>query len=234
MEHFIYLKNKRMKIKILFILLFIMSVNFSYSQETIYEVDYEVRMISEEKIQVANNHLYTSKNYAQAARICEEIIEKDPTFREAYIILYSSLRGIKDQHALLLKRLKEAKEIFEEDDELSYYEGNILQDNSKIKEAIISYSDAIAFSKVNGEDYPIVWAYYFNRGNCQLKLQQYELGIKDYDYSLKLSPENADILTNRGYCYFKINQKSKACADWNKSFALGNDFTKKYLDLYCK
>ena len=148
--------------------------------------------------------------------------------------LYISLRSKNDKHVLLLKRLAAARNIFEEDDEIVYYEGNILQAQNRYSEAINSYSDAISYSKINGEDFPIVWAYYFNRGNALIKLQKFDLAIKDYDYALKLSPDNPDILTNRGYCFLKTNQKLKACTDWNKALDLGNEGTKKYLNLYCK
>jgi tetratricopeptide (TPR) repeat protein len=89
-------------------------------------------------------------------------------------------------------------EIFEEDDEMSYYLGNILQRENRIAEAINAYSDAIAYSKINGEDYPLVWAYHFNRGNCFLKSNQFEKAIPDYTYAIGFSPDNPDISYQQG------------------------------------
>jgi tetratricopeptide (TPR) repeat protein len=124
--------------------------------------------------------------------------------------------------------------IFEEDDEMAYYLGNILQRENRLIEAIAAYTDAIKYSKINGEEFELVWAYHFNRGNCYLKSNQHAKAIPDYDYALKLSPSNADVLTNRGFCHYKVGNNSAACEDWKEAKKFGNTQTEKYLQSFCK
>jgi tetratricopeptide (TPR) repeat protein len=204
----------------------------SFSQK-IFDVDGETRASSIE----VNNAAITmigDGNYATAYKVLVTVIEQDPSFHSAYLNLYRAGSNLPDKTDAVVETLRVGLTIFEEDDEMAYYLGNILQKSNRFPEAIQAYSDAIAFSKKNGEDFPLVWAYHFNRGNCYLKSNQHAKAIPDYDYALKLSPDNADVLTNRGFCFYKTNNRNAACADWREALELGNEQTTKYLQSYCK
>ncbi|MCH7409383.1 tetratricopeptide repeat protein [Belliella sp. DSM 111904] len=207
-------------------------VSVSFAQE-MYEVDVDERNNS---IVITNtaNDMMENGNYEQAAKVLESIFKNDPTFHPAYIEYYKAIYGTQHDSSKLIEVLKQGLTIFEDDDELAYYLGNVYQSARRFNDAIDAYSDAIAFSKINGEDYPIVWGYHFNRGNCHLKTAQYEKAIKDYSYALELSPDNGDILTNRGTSYYQVKQKALACEDWTNALKFGADAAKKYVDLYCK
>jgi tetratricopeptide (TPR) repeat protein len=210
----------------------ILILSKSYSQK-IYDIDSEVR---ENSIVVNTTamDMIENENYESATRILEAVIQKDPTFHPAYINFYRAGKNITSKTEDVIVVLKDGLEIFEENDEMAYYLGNLYQRDSRFKEAIAAYTDAIAFSKINGEDFPLVWAYHFNRGNCHLKSKDFTAAIPDYDYALTLSPDNPDILTNRGYCFYQSDQKAKACSDWNLAKSFGNFQTQRYLDSFCK
>lgn len=201
--------------------------------QTIYDIDAEMRNNSVVITQTAMK-MISNQDYQKASELLETVMKNDPTFHAAYVNYYSASRNIPSKTINLIKILKESLLIFEEDDELAYYLGNVFQAEKRFPEAIKAYSEAIAYSKINGEDFPIVWAYYFNRANCLLKSNQHAKAIPDYTYSLKLSPDNPDIYTNRGFCFYKTNKKADACQDWNKAVQFGNPASQKYLKSFCR
>lgn len=213
-------------------LLFLVVCVSSFSQK-IFDVDGETRANSIE-VNNAAITMISDGNYSTAFKVLVTVIEQDPSFHSAYLNLYRAGSNLPDKTDAVVETLRVGLTIFEEDDEMAYYLGNILQKSNRLPEAIMAYSDAIAFSKKNGEDFPLVWAYHFNRGNCYLKSNQHAKAIPDYDYALKLSPDNADVLTNRGFCFYKTNNRNAACADWSEALKLGNEQTTKYLQSYCK
>ncbi|TVP44147.1 MAG: tetratricopeptide repeat protein [Mongoliibacter sp.] len=220
------------KVFLLYFFLFMVSVFYANGQK-IYDVYPEVR---ENSIVINNTALdmIEDEKHASAAKILESVLEDDPSFHPAYLNYYRAGRHVQEKIEKVVEVLKVGLEIFEEDDEMAYYLGNLLQKEERFEEAIEAYTDAINYSKVNGEDFPLVWAYHFNRGNCYLKTEQYKKAIPDYDYALTLSPDNYDILTNRGYAYYKTEKGEAACKDWNTALDLGSKVTDKYLETYCK
>lgn len=215
-----------------FLIIFIVTAQTSFAQK-IFDVDPEVR---ENSIDINNTavDMISKGNYESAARILELVIVEDPSFHPAYLNFYRAGRQLGSKKEKVISTLREGLLIFEEDDEMAYYLGNILQKENRLPEAIKAYSDAIAYSKINGEEFELVWAYHFNRGNCYLKSDQHAKAIPDYDYALKLSPKNADVLTNRGFSHYRLNNKKSACDDWKEALDLGNKQTAKYLESFCK
>lgn len=218
--------------KYLFLITGLFLFDISLAQE-IYEVDVEVR----ENSFVVNNtavDMISKGNYTTAAKILEKVIEDDPSYHAAYLNFYRAGSQVEEKKEKVVQVLRKGLEIFQEDDEMAYYLGNLLQRENRYNEAIEAYSEAIAYSKINGEDFPLVWAYYFNRGNCYLKTNQFKKAIQDYNYALTLSPDNADVLTNRGFCYYKTNDSDAACMDWHTALDLGNSQTSRYIQSFCQ
>lgn len=216
----------------IFLVLMLQSSIQAFSQK-IFDVDGEVRNNS---IVVTNTALdmIQKGNHASAARILEKVVEDDPTFHPAYLNFYRAGSQVPAYKEKVVQVLRAGLEIFEEDDELAYYLGNFFQKEKRLNEAVAAYSDAIRWSKINGEDFPLVWAYYFNRGNSYLKLLQFDKAIGDYKEALRLSPDHPDVLVNRGYCFYKTNQNAQACKDWSLAVQKGSKDAQRYLDLYCQ
>lgn len=157
----------------------------------------------------------------------------NPKLREVYSSLNTACTHT-NQISLLKDFLLKGKKIFEEDDELCYYLGNIYQNQQNYAAAIKEYSQAIQYGKKNGEEYELVYAYYLNRGNCYLKLREFAKAIPDYTYALKLNKDNGATYANRGIAYFSTGKRKEACADWRKAKSLGVTSVNSYINRYCR
>ena len=172
-------------------------------------------------------------NIAGAIKDLESAISIDSTFHPAYVNLYSAHSKSEGNKAELIRLLEKGTRIFEEDDELTYYLGYVYYQRSQYKEAITEFTKAIGYSKINGEDFQMVYGYHFNRGNAYLKIKEFQKAVKDYTYALKLSPDNPDILTNRGIANYQLKNKQEACLDWHKSEEEGGFTSGKYIKQFC-
>ncbi len=219
-------------LRLITFLFLILTSSMVWAQD-VYEIDAEERNNSIVITGTAND-MISKGSYENAAKILETVLKKDQTFHPAYVAYYNAIRGNSFKTEELIQALKDGLEIFREDDELAYYLGNILQGERRFIEAIDAYTKAIAYSKINGEDFPIVWAYHFNRGNCHLKTSSYKKAIVDYTNALNLSPDNGDIYTNRGTSYYQDGQKSKACKDWALAVQFDSKAAAGYLQKYCR
>lgn len=175
-----------------------------------------------------------SKEYGQAIKLIMDAVNYDSTFRGVYTVMYNASLASKNFSPEVKGVLEKGNRIFKDDDEISFYLAEIYRMNNEVDSALNLYSYSINLSKVNGEDFELVYLYYFNRGNCFLKKEQYQLAIEDYDYSLKLKPNNANVLSNRGVCFYKIKINERACDDWKKASELGSSVAFQYLKSYCK
>ena len=163
-----------------------------------------------------------------------EAIMIDSVFRPPYLQIYKIGLLNKEYYPKVIIYLQKGKRVFVEDDELSFYLGEIYRLNSDLTNAMIEYSAAISYCKINGEDFHLAHNYYFNRGNCFLKQNQLDSAIVDYSSSLKLQPDYYQALVNRGICFYKKGNSTDACADWEKSTELGCTSANDYIEKYCK
>lgn len=175
-----------------------------------------------------------AKDYNQAIKLIMDAANYDSTFRGVYTVLYNASVAAKNFSSEVKRIMEKGNRILADDDEISFYLAEIYRMNNEIDSALNLYTYSINLSKINGEDFELVYLYYFNRGNCFLKKEQYQLAIEDYNYSLKLKPNNANVLFNRGICFYKIKENVKACDDWKKSSELGSSISFQYLNNHCK
>jgi len=198
-----------------------------------YTVDFEDRNktinLTNDAVKLINNGEFNA-----AIDSLFKAISTDSTFRATYQTLYKASVLGKNYSIAIIDNLKKGTRIFNDDDELYFYLGELYKFNNEYEIAIQQYTLSINFSKVNGEDFDLVYLYYFNRGNCYLVSEQFQKAIEDYNYSLKLKPNNGNVYTNRGTCYMKVNENSKACDDWRKAYELSVSIASQYLKKYCK
>jgi tetratricopeptide (TPR) repeat protein len=218
--------------KILYIiLLLILITKKSYSQDYIVQVNDRnraIELISQANALIENNEL--EKAYLTIV----ESITIDSTFRPAYLYLYK-IFTLNNQFAdRALNLLIKGRSIYNDDDELSFYIAEINRIRSDYNKAKLEYSKAINFSKNNDENFPLIYLYYFNRGNCNLKLNQIDSAIMDYCNSIKFKPNYSNAYYNRGISYYTKGSIEKACDDWYTSLKLGNKNANVYIDKLCK
>ncbi|MBT0810418.1 tetratricopeptide repeat protein [Litoribacter ruber] len=212
---------------------FLSLAQVSFAQEVEIEVDAEDR---EKAIRLTDQGISQIErgNYPAAIRDIEDAISIDSTFHPAYINLYSAYINTQGDKSNLIKLLEKGNRVFREDDELTYYLGYVYYEKNELEKAIELFSEAIRYSKINGEDFPLVYAYHFNRGNAHLKLARYQKAVEDFSYALKLNPDHPDILVNKGISHYRLDQKSQACRDWRKSVEEGSDTATKYINQFCR
>ena len=172
-------------------------------------------------------------NYTDAVQKLLAAIRLEPKIREMYLSLNTACSHT-NQISILKQYLIKAKAIFEEDDEICYYLGNIYQNENNFQKAIAEYSLAIKYAQKNGEDFELVYAYYQNRASCYLKINECSKSIPDFTYALKLNPDNGAIYANRGIAYYKTGKKTEACKDWRKAQSLGIQSAGTYVRRYCR
>lgn len=222
-----------MIVRVLLILAFAAaSTSFVLGQKT-YTVSVEDRNAV---IELTKNAVFdiNNKDFTQAFIKLTRALELDSTFRETYLRFYQvyllSHRNVDET----INALEKGKRIFEEDDELFFYCGEIYRQNGIKDKAFYEYSMAIEYAKINGEDYYLVPYYYLSRGNLFLASDKYESAIDDYSYLIKLESSSTSGLTNRGIAYFKLGIREKACQDWKMAVEYGFDKANEYFQKHCK
>jgi tetratricopeptide (TPR) repeat protein len=207
-------------------LLFLLTINSLSAQVDLSSLNNPIELINKASIN------YEKGNFSQAISQLKAAIKLDSSKRDAFTILNRVLYKTGDKK-LQIEYLKKAKSIYSDDDEFPYQLGKIYQKENKLKAAIAEYDTAIKFSKVNGEDYEIVYDYYANRGICFLKQNLFARSIVDFDYAIKLNDMKGSIYTNRGIALFQMKKKEEACKSWEKALELGQN-VEQYLTKYCK
>lgn len=177
--------------------------------------------------------IYKQRQYSSAIPKLKAVIALDPSIRDAQVCLIQSMFNT-EEYAPLKNVISKAKEVFEEDDEFFYYSGLLFQNEGKLDDAIKEFNMAIEYSKINGEDYPLVYAYYSNRASVYLKKNQFSEAISDYKYALKLNNTKSSVYSNLGYALYKTDEINEACIHWKKAVELGDTAANKYILNHCK
>ena len=68
---------------------------------------------------------------------------------------------------------------------------------------------------------------YNNRGNCQIKMKNYKVGIKDFTKVLNIDPNNLKGLYRRGICYLNTDKYNLAFDDLMKAYNIASEGNEK-------
>ena len=203
---------------------------------------FPIPVISQINIEMANraaelnnkaSKLLNAGQYLEAETHLIKAIEYDSTLRSAYINLHESYTK-QNKLDSAITNLDKAVSVFTDDDELWYYLGNTYNKADHFEEAIAAYSMAIEYSKQNEEEFPFLWAYYFNKANCLAELKRHAKAIPLYTKALKFQPNNSYIYFNRGMSYLMVQNKDSAKTDWEEAVKLGMEIAIQYLEKYCR
>ena len=100
--------------------------------------------------------------------------------------------------------------------------------NKQFEQAVNDYIRLLSMDPRNPE-------HHFNLGFCYLQLSKNSESVQSFSHALDNEYENFGLLLMfRGVAYNNLKMSSEACADWNKSLALGCKDAATYLDSYCK
>lgn len=225
--------NKNVKLKFKIILVLFAFLHFDSFCQVEYIVSFNDRNIA---IKLTNEAIKNVKEEKSDEAIDKlfKAISIDSTYRETYLILFQTVSLKPSNSGRVMKALIKGKRIFEEDDELHYYCGEIFRLNFDYDNAILEYDFATKYAKTNGEDFYLVPYYYLNRANCYMKKNNLSKAIEDYNYLVNLKPDFLAGVTNRGICYFKLGKKDEACKDWKNAVDKGYGNANEYYSKYCK
>ncbi len=192
--------------KIYYLLLFLALVHWSKAQEFTNEKFVLAQQMSNKGFEKL------MKGDSRGAEILFlNALKLDPRVREAYM----NLNSIYKEHNMeaAIKIMETASSVFSDDDEVWYCLANGYYQQNHFEKAIEAYSNAIELSKVNGEDFGLVWSYYFNKANSLAKLNRNKDSIEFYSKAIEFNPKNPNIYFNRGMNYLMIKQKELARKD---------------------
>ena len=68
---------------------------------------------------------------------------------------------------------------------------------------------------------------YNNRGNCQIKMRNYKVGIKDFTKVLNIDENNLKGIYRRGICYLNLDKYNLAFDDLLKAYEIANEGPEK-------
>jgi len=105
--------------------------------------------------------------------------------------------------------------------------GNSEKSKGEGDAAIRDYSKAIELS-------PNIFSPYFDRGLIEEAQQNYSAAITDYTKAIELSPNFAPAYYYRGLTELGLNQKDKACRDWQLAQQYGSPLAADARRQYCK
>ncbi len=219
----------KLKLIILFVLL--------AGQFAVFAQEYNVSLESTNKaIALTNQGMIKLKDnlMQDAFDLLIEAISTDFTYRNPYLQLYTVAMNDSTKIDTAISVLQKSKKIFQQDDEICYYLGEMYKAKGEVKRAMAEYSMAIAYSKMNGEDFYLVHKYYFNRANICLEKNMISTAVLDYTYALNLKPDYGVAFANRGICFFKMGEIDAACKDWKQAVSLGVSQSEEYIGKNCK
>jgi tetratricopeptide (TPR) repeat protein len=220
-----------MKLKLVTVL-FLLIIKFGVFAQV-----YQVSLEDKNKAIVLTNQAIErvkADRIEDAFNLLVKAISIDSTNRNSYLQLYRV--GMNDSTRVdkAIAILQKSKKIFQQDDEICYYLGEMYNLKGEVKRAMYEYSMAITYSKLNGEDFHLVHRYYFNRANICLAKNMISTAVLDYSYALNLKPNYGAAYANRGICFYKMGEKDAACKDWKQAVKLGISQSEEYVKRNCK
>ena len=73
-----------------------------------------------------------------------------------------------------------------------------------------------------------------NRGVAYMKIRRYTEAISDYKSSINIKSDYSKVYENLGNAYMLTNDKEQACANWKKSFSMGNKDAEIKIKINCE
>jgi len=154
------------------------------------------------------------KNYAKALDDYTQAIGLSPEIPAYYLQYIRALMGVKKSDAAYETALA-MSQLFPADNEVLYVFAEVAYQNKLYLQALTYINQLINPS-------PDDSAYLHLRALCYTKTAMITQALKDYDKLLQKYPRQPIYWFERGWLYFQINEKQKACNDWQQSARLGS------------
>ena len=76
--------------------------------------------------------------------------------------------------------------------------------------------------------------YNYKSGILEMQKGDFLSAVNFFNKCLEANSNELDVLYNRGFCFYKLNELEKACNDWNKIKELKSSKADKLIDRFCK
>ena len=215
------MKNTNLILKTIICTLFLMYSLTLVCQNKVFTIDVENR---NEAIKLNNSatKMINENKYQEATSILIKSVKKDSLLRENYVALFKVAVMSKNTSDSILNCLKKGQRIYNDDDEVCFFIGEIYRLKGQYKEAVNEYNSAIELSKEIPEKSFYYTDFFKSRAFCYSKIKNYTQAILDYNFVLTRKPNDDKSFLNRGICYSNSGKKSNALIDFKKALELGN------------
>lgn len=202
-----------------------------------------------DSLNVMATELYNDKSYADAANKLEVVRDFE---HPMHIGTWKMIADCFDQMDEYRKALHAYDYILmreEHNVELMIKMGDIYYEHLNMTEKALEYYSKArqTFRKFQianyGEAFELVMrpenipSIYYNmftrRALFNSELNKYEEAIKDYNWAIFLKPDISNNYHLRGMCRFNSGNLNRACTDWGKAIALGNQRSQQMRNTHC-
>lgn len=210
------------------LILFILDIRISFSQEIIDLEDYQKSFeLLNKGLELLNYENYNEAIEQFNASALLNNNSADVFLNRAFAYMKTG------KHNLAEADIETAMELAKGQSDIYYQAGNIYFSNNNYKRAIEYYDSSLVYNSTSEipVDLDIV---YFNMGNSYLELKSYSEAIENFNGCLSINPGRVAAYHNRGIAYRNLGQFEKACLDFSISKALGSNISSKFIDADCK
>jgi len=167
---------------------------------------------------------YNAQHYQDALKYINKAIEQDSLNYE-YYLLRSDIYKQKEDYHLAIKDLNKVIDAGK-GGETTYYNRAVYYLNEKEHDkAIADFEKLYSETKNNN--------YLFYIGQAYFQRNNYKLALIYFNDVLSTNPKLASAYNYRAFCYWQLDKKDLACAEWQKAIVLGLEEAKNNLTTYC-
>ena len=180
------------------------------------------RQSADSALQTARRH-YRAGRLAQAARICDRVLQKQPQHRESLYLL-SSIAHRQGDFSLAADYITQAIALDGQNPLLYFNLGVLYSAQEKLPEALQAYRQALSLQP----DYPQAWN---NLGNLLCKTGEFDEGITSYLQAIRQKADYAQAWNNLGNALKGQNRALEALAKYQEAIHLRPDYAEARLNL---
>ena len=158
------------------------------------------------------NTAFNQNNYAEAIRLYDEAIDKNPEFADAFLnkgICLLKINRPKDAHEVLSKAI---------DLDPTLVQANLVRSETSLRLGDLNGAEQDLHTIT--KSYKDSSRYYLLHGNLEEARNNEASALADYDHALKLNSANVEALVNRGAVYYGLQSYADAKKDFLKAAKL--------------
>lgn len=167
---------------------------------------------------------FSKKEYDNAIKIYQIIIQKTPVYSDPYNGLAVSLKAKGEDLQKVINIYLRAVKLDPLNDVIYNNLSNAFKANNQIDSAIAAMYDAIRVNRKN-------WAHYNGIGMLFEKNRDYKKALEAYSSALKLNPNNTKVTNNIGVLLYNLKQYDKSVEMFKKTLELDPKYTEIYSNM---